>query len=93
MSTGELPTFVTVTVCGKLLVPTSSEPKLRLVGLILRDGSAGGRPVPANGTKCGLPGALLEMTSVACLKPDAGGVNRIPMAHEAPGGMSAAIQV
>lgn len=53
--------FVTVTVCGALVVPTATLPKFRLPGKAV----TGTIPVPESGTVCGLFDALSVMVSDA----------------------------
>ena len=80
-----LPTFVRVTVFGRLVVPSPVEPKLRLV-----DESLAVVPNPLSATFCGLPEALSLMLSAAKRVPDAVGLNLTlilqlaPAANEVP---------
>ncbi len=71
MLTGIEPTFVMVTPCEGLVVPTSWLPKVSEVGETL---TVGATPVPLRPTVCGLPAALSLMLSVALRVPVAVGV-------------------
>jgi hypothetical protein len=65
-----VPTFLRVTVFAALVVPTFTEPKLRLVGV-----SSAVVPVPLSGTCCGLPLALSVTVKFALRAPVADGLN------------------
>ena len=51
---GAVPVFVTVTLCGALVVPTPCDPKATVDGDTC---TAGAVPVPLRATECGLPAA------------------------------------
>jgi hypothetical protein len=65
-----VPTFFSVTVLAELVVPTFTEPKLRLVGV-----SSAVVPVPLSGTCCGLPAALSVTVRFALRAPVVDGLN------------------
>jgi len=65
-----VPTFLSVTVLTALVVPTFTEPKLRLVGV-----SSAVVPVPLSGTCCGLPAALSVTARFALRAPVVDGLN------------------
>jgi hypothetical protein len=54
IDSGAVPVFVTVTLCGALVVPTPWDPKLTVDGDTC---TAGAVPVPLSATACGLPAA------------------------------------
>ncbi|HET7440144.1 MAG TPA: hypothetical protein VFJ47_02495 [Terriglobales bacterium] len=74
-----VPTFVNVTVLAALLVPTVTEPKLRLVGE-----SFAVVPIPLSGTFCGLPAALSVTLKAAVRVPGAVGLNLMLIVQLAP---------
>jgi len=65
-----VPTFLSVTVLAALVVPTFTDPKLRLVGV-----SSAVVPVPLSGTCCGLPAALSVTVKFALRAPVVDGLN------------------
>ena len=65
-----VPTFFSVTVLTALVVPTVTEPKLRLLGL-----SSAVVPVPLRGTCCGLPLAPSVNVRSALRTPVVDGLN------------------
>jgi hypothetical protein len=65
-----VPTFLSVTVLAALVLPTVTEPKLRLVGV-----SSAVVPVPLSGTCCGLPAALSVTVRFALRAPVVDGLN------------------
>src|SRR5580698_1500314 len=65
------PLALSVTVCGKLVVPTGCGPKVRLGGERV---TTGGVPVPVNGSDSGLSGALSVMVTLALSLPTSDGV-------------------
>lgn len=69
-----LPEFVSVTVCGVLVLPTACDTKARLVGDSVTAGTAA-TPVPVRLTVCGLFGALSVKRSVADSLATIEGVN------------------
>jgi len=79
------PTFVSVTVFGRLVAPNPTEPKFKLVGA-----SFAVVPIPLSVTFCGLPAALLLTLNAAVRVPDAAGlkvtliVQLAPAAKEVP---------
>src|SRR5256885_127898 len=72
MTNGALPEVCSCTVRPALVEPTPWDPKLRLVGLMVRIGAA---PVPSSGIICGLPAAFSVTVSVPVRLPTALGVN------------------
>jgi hypothetical protein len=64
-----VPTFVRVTVFGRLVAPIPTEPKFKLVGK-----SFAVVPIPLRLTFCGLPAALSAMLSAAVRVPEAVGL-------------------
>ena len=80
-----VPTFFRFTVFGRLVVPSPTEPKFKLVGE-----SFAVVPIPLSVTFCGLPEALSLMLSAAVRVPDAVGLNLTlilqlaPAANEVP---------
>ena len=80
-----VPTFVNVTVLAELVVPTFTEPKVKLVGE-----SFAVVPVPLSDTCCGLPAALSVTLRAALRVPLAVGlkvtliVQLAPAASELP---------
>lgn len=79
--TGPEPVFVTVTVCGGLVVSGRTVPNERDVGETVTLGAV---PVPDRLTFCGLPPALSVIASVELLLPVAVGVKVTLMVHLAP---------
>jgi hypothetical protein len=73
ISSGPMPVFESVTVCGALVVPMFCWPNVRLDGERLTMGA--GTPVPVKLTVCGLPAALSVIVSDAPRDPAADGVN------------------
>jgi hypothetical protein len=71
---GAVPVFFNVDDCGAPIVPTSCEPKTRLVGVSVTAG-AGVVPVPVSPTVCGLPAALSVTLTLAVRLPAAVGWN------------------
>jgi hypothetical protein len=65
-----VPTFFRVTVLAALVVPTVTEPKLKLLGV-----SSAVVPVPLSGTCCGLPAALSVTVKFALRAPVVDGLN------------------
>lgn len=80
-----VPTFVNVTILAAVVVPTDTEPKLKLVGE-----SFAVVPVPLSETCCGLPAALSVTLRAALREPIAPGLKVTLMvqlalaANEAP---------
>ena len=66
METAAVPVLESVTVVGALLLPTTTLPKLTLVGLAL---SAPCVPVPLRGIFNGEPGALLVIDTLPLALP------------------------
>ena len=69
---GAVPVFRSVEDCPALVVPTSCEPKARLVGVSV---TAGAVPVPDRPSVCGLPVASSTIWTAAARDPVAVGVN------------------
>jgi hypothetical protein len=78
MDIAVVPTFVRVTAFVRL-APSSTEPKLTLVGK-----SFAVVPVPLRGTFCGLPAALSVILSAAVRVPATVGLNLTKMLQLAP---------
>lgn len=76
MIRGAAPVFISVTVCGRLLVPTYWFGNMMLEGEMLVIGT---RPVPVSVTDCGLPDALSVMVRDAVRVPVAVGLKVILM--------------
>ncbi len=74
-----VPTFVRVTVFGRLVAPIPTEPKFKLVGKSLAV-----VPIPLSVTFCGLPAALSLILSAAVRVPDAVGLNLTLILQLAP---------
>lgn len=71
--TADVPLLVTVTLIGELVTPTTTLPKLTLVGeRVTADPAVA--PVPETGSVCGLPGALSATDTEALLDPEAAGL-------------------
>jgi len=85
MLSAPFPLFVTVTVCAGLVVPTTTFPKLRLVGETVITGAVPD-PVPARGTVCGLPPPLSVTLTEAERAPSASGVKVAVIVQLPPAG-------
>jgi len=85
---GAVPVFLSVDVCGALVVPTRSDPNARLAGVSVTTG-AGVTPVPLSVTPSGLLAALSTIETLALLLPDAVGENVTVMVHVVFGGRDA----
>ena len=59
-----VPILVSVTVCGLLVAPTATLPKLTDAGDSCKTMLNAPLPVPFSGSLCGLPGALSQMLTV-----------------------------
>ena len=81
-----LPTFVTVTICGPLAVPTS-ELKVSEEGVTLNCATGTAVPVPDRAMACGLFEALSTMLMVPVWPPTAVGTNPTINVQLAPGTM------
>jgi len=79
---GALPTFVSVTVFGAVVVPTGTRANFR--AWTLRSSQGPGVPVPESWTLCGLSTALSAMRSAAVLAPVSSGRNRTSAMHDWP---------
>jgi hypothetical protein len=69
--------FVSVTVCGALVVPTACVPKLRLTG----DSVTGIAPVPVTSTICGLPAPDVAIATLPLVDAVSLGVNVTDIVH------------
>ena len=69
--------FVSVTVCGALVVPTACVPKLRLTG----DSVTGIAPVPVTSMTCGLPAPEVAIATLPLVDPVSLGVNVTDIVH------------
>ena len=81
-----VPVLVTVTVCGLLVAPTTTLPKLSEAGESVNLMLPVPLPVPLSDSLWGLPGALSEMLTVPDLVPAEVGVNHTVTLQEAPAG-------
>ena len=79
-----VPVLVSVTVCGLLLAPTTTLPKLSEAGESVKMMLPVPLPVPLSGSLWGLPGALSQMVTVPDLVPAEVGVNHTVTLQEAP---------
>lgn len=77
------PVFVSVTVCGGLLLPTGWLPNVRVAGLRVANATS---PVPCKGTLCGLPSALSTTVTSPVRTPAPWGAKNTWIGHERPGG-------
>jgi len=77
---GAVPELVSVTGCDALVVPTSCEPKVKLVGDSV---TAAADPVPGNGRDCGLFDASSEIETLAVRLPAVAGENVTEIVHVA----------
>ena len=78
--------LVSVTVCGLLLAPTATLPKLSEAGEGVKLILPVPLPVPLSVNLWGLPGALSQMVTVPGLVPGEVGVNHTVTLQEAPAG-------
>lgn len=69
--------FVSVTICGALVVPTACVPKLRLTG----DSVTGIAPVPVTSTICGLPAPDVATATLPLVDAASLGVNVTDIVH------------
>jgi len=76
-----VPEFLTVTTCAAVVVPTTVDANVKLVG---DNVTAGAVPVPVIATVCGEPVALSATASEAVSVPVAAGLNSTDTAHVAP---------
>ena len=83
-----VPVFVTVIVCGGLVVPEACGPNVKLKGEMLAN--APDIPVPDRLTGCGLSPALSVVLTDPCTGPAAVGANFTLIVQVPPGGTSAA---
>ncbi len=87
MLSGAFPLLVRVAVCAVLVVPTTCEANVSVVGLRLAEGPMA---VPASSTDSGLPGSVPLIERLAVLDPPIVGVNVTlmvqlpPAANDAP---------
>ena len=69
--------FVSVTVCGALVVPTACDAKVRLVG----DNATGTSPVPDRPAICGLPAPEVAIDTAPLIDPVSEGVKVTARVH------------
>ena len=79
-----VPVFFNVKVCGLLVVPTATLPKLSDDGDSVSIILTVPLPLPLSGSLCGPPGELSQIVTVPDLAPAEVGVNFTLSLHEAP---------
>jgi hypothetical protein len=87
---GPVPQFVIVTLCTRLVVPTSTLPKLMMLALAQTAGT-GMKAVPVTAISTGLTDEVLKMSRMLERVPEVVGAKLTEKLHVPPGAMNDAL--